>query len=103
MHNMDAFIPRMLTAPSPRYPSSLNARRKIITGTIHQIGSKKGGRMTTIKKRERAVLGTVSFIPPLVADTNTGTKGLNKKETSPKSRREQVLKAQRYGYGRCIL
>lgn len=53
--------------------------------------------MATIKKRERAVLGTVSFMPPLVANTNTGTKGLNKKETSPKSRREQVLNAQR-GY-----
>ncbi|CAH0027617.1 unnamed protein product [Clonostachys rhizophaga] len=51
--------------------------------------------MTTIKKRERAVLGTVSFMRPMVTDTNTGTKGLNKKETSPKSRREQVLKAQR--------
>lgn len=50
----------------------------------------------SIKSRQRNILGTFSFLPPLVPDDGIVTTTTPEKGQPPKRRKQQILRAQRH-------
>lgn len=50
----------------------------------------------SIKSRQRNILGTFSFLPPLVPDDGIVAAATPEKGQPPKKRKQQILRAQRH-------